>query len=301
MSMFENYENNSYTAYNITAPKVSTLTQRYLYSPIVAYDKFHNIKGFVWDPNDKFTLDLNLSIRLNVLEDSIVYESSGQKPDINTKGTKGQRCYNTVDGKSWVCKGTLSDAINGGWIPLLSATAINPEWESIISALKSNQNDEQSSTASSTFIWEEDSLITFVKDGTKEIILKPYIENKSMVINILDFRHEIIYSYTFDDANECKIHIDKDTTPLLVEGQFFIDIIIKTEDKVQQFNQYPIMIKENPCKYVQANDKSIYIENSTIQPGGNTDYVWEPLINSNDDDYVWIPIQNSSMRLFIKR
>lgn len=298
MSMFENYKNNSYTAYNITAPKVSTLTQRYLYSPIVAYDKFHNIKGFVWDPNDKFTLNLNLGIKINILENSIVYENSAQKPDFNTKGVKGQRCYNTADGKSWVCKGTLSDAIDEGWIPLLSSTAINPEWESIITALKSNPDSNNTNT--SAFIWEEDSLVTFVKDGTKEIILKPYMNNKSMEVNILNFRHEIIYSYEFDNTDKCQIHIDKDSTPLLVEGQFFINIIVKTEDKEQQFNQYSIMIKENPCKYVQSNDKSIYIESSTIQPGGDTDYVWEPLINSKDD-YIWIPIQNSNMRLFIKR
>lgn len=297
MSMFENYENNSYTAYNITAPKVSTLTQRYLYSPIVAYDKFHNIKGFVWDPNDKFTLNLNLGIKINVLENSIVYDNSGQKPDFNTKGVKGQRCYNTADGKSWVCKGTLSDAIDGGWIPLLSSTVINPEWESIITTSKSNPDNN---TNTGAFIWEEDSLITFIKDGTKEIILKPYMNNKSIEVNILNFRHEIIYSYEFNDTDKCQIHIDKDSTPLLVEGQFFINIIVKAEDKEQQLNQYSIMIKENPCKYVQSKDKSIYIESSTIQPGGDTDYVWEPLTNSKDN-YIWIPIQNSNMRLFIKR
>lgn len=293
MSMFENYENNSYTAYNITPRKISTLTQRYFHSPIVGYDEFGNIKAFMWDPEDQFNLNLNLGVKIKVFDDSIIYSNSGQKPDSSVQGVKGQRAYNIVDCKSWLCKGTLSDTINDGdWIPIENIDNL-PEWEQIDKLNFNLSNDSSSDLSSlSDYVWEEDTLLTFSEDGTKEIIIQPDMSGKVLQITLMNFRHEIIYSYEFENQNSCSIQIGSKTTNLLVEGQFYINVYIKDSESIQQQNQYPITIVENPYKYVKGNDvlnNALYISGDTIQSSGNTTYVWEPLGNV-DNDYVWIPI-----------
>ena len=66
MSMFTKYEDNSYTAYNLTPPKKISQMVETLYSPIVGYDKYGNIKIFLWDPQDEFKLNLKLGTKIKV-------------------------------------------------------------------------------------------------------------------------------------------------------------------------------------------------------------------------------------------
>ena len=305
MDMFKNYENNSYTAYNLTEPKISTMTQRYICSPVIGYDKYKNIKCFVWDPKDEFNLNLSLGFKISVFEDSIIYERIGQHPNSSVAGHIGQRAYNIVEGKSWLCKGTLFDTTSAGeWIPIEDTQEENlPEWIPLSTKLKrvknimTNEVVTINNSLENTYVWEQDNLLTFPKDGNKEIIISPNMENKILQVTFMNFRHEVIYSYEFGNVNNCSIPINLTSTPLLVEGQFFINIYIKDVTGVQQQNQYNVMIIENPNKYINSLNNEKYIFTFTIQEDGDNIFIWEPIITSSDNDYVWIPITSELFTL----
>lgn len=306
MNMFDNYGNDSYPAYNLTCPKVSNVIERYFSSPIISYDKFGNINSFSWDPQDKFNLKLSLGVKVKVLSNSIIYDSKGVKPDKTTSGIKGQRAYNIIDGKSWVCQGTVAENTDSGeWIPLNGSEEEDlPEWIPLSKTkLRSyaNLNIDQDSSESEEnvhldeYIWEEDNLFTFVDNGTKEILVAPDMTDKTFKVTFMNFRHEVIYSYDFENSANAEISIGPEVTSLLVEGQFFINTYIVTSDTVTQCSQYGLTIIEDPIKWIFNNYNNVkYIEQTTIQVDmSNAQYIWQPLGDDSNNDYVWIPITNN--------
>lgn len=308
MSMFTNYENSSYTAYNLTPPKESNIVRQYLYSPIVGYDNYGNIRSFIWDPEDEFNLNLKLGLKVYVFEDSILYESTNSHPTQYTIGYKGQKAYNLVDGKSWTCKGTLQESLEGDeWIPLSEdIDEDTPEWLPLtmlktkffagnIDQLDSSVKNELT-TDEQQYVWEEDIKLDFPNNGTKEVLVSPNMENKTLLVTFMNFRHEVIYSYTFENSNVASILINKESTPLLVEGQYFINVYVKDSTLIQNSTQYNVTIMENPVKYVEVlnnRDENVsykYKEETTIQEQPDNSFIWEPLYGSGDNDYVWIPL-----------
>lgn len=315
MSMFDKYEDNSYTAYNISPVKIATIAERYLKSPIVGYDKYHNVKEFIWDPEDQFTLNISAGVKVRVLDNSIIYESTGSAPTSETRGVKGQRAYNTIDGKSWLCKGTVAEnVVEGDWIPLGSTDAEElPEWTplSVKRALKSKSIQTQSmdtvvttdDAGKSSYIWEEDPVLIISENGTKQITVYPNMKNSSLKVAISNFRHEVLYEYVFDNSLQGSIRIDKEVTPELVEGQFFLDTYVITSDTVFQETKYNITIVENPSKYrfgtdITSGGTDIYKFQSTIQTQ-HEDYIWESLGPMNSD-YIWIPLSNDILQFDAK-
>lgn len=307
MNMFDNYGNDSYTAYNLTPPRVSKTVQRYISSPLISYDTDGNIVAFTWDPQDKFSLKLSLGVLISVLPNSIIYTSKGVKPDKYTSGVVGQRAYNTIDGKSWVCKGTVSENTESGdWIPLDEFEEELPDWIPLSNTMLkskartyySNPLEDVENTATTgidEYIWEEDNLLTYSTYGTENITIIPDMSDKIFRVTFMNFRHEVIYSYDFEGSATADIQIGPDVTSLLVEGQFFINTYILSDNTVNQCNQYQLTIIENPCKWIFDTSTNVtYITETTIQVDtSNAQYVWEPLGATGDNDYVWIPISNS--------
>lgn len=299
MEMFKNYENNSYPAYNLTSPEVSKSVQKYLSSPIIGYNRYNNIVCFMWDPMDEFTLNLSIGFKINVFNNSIIYNSIGDKPTSTTNGIKGQRAYNVVEGKSWVCKGLTSEFTTPDqWIPIVSEEKTGPEWVplNIFNIKVFNMNTDalnEQITTDNEYLWELDNILTFPINGDKEITICPNMQNKTLQVTFMNFRHEVIYTYEFKNTNNCSIQINQKDTPLLVEGQFFINLYIKDETTVTQQIQYPITIMENPNKYIAIpTNKELYIFSKTIQEESNEIFSWIP-ITSQENEYVWIPIQSS--------
>lgn len=300
MSMFEKYGDNSYTAYNLTPKKLSNTIKKVFSSPIVGYDQYGNAKAFIWDPNDVFTLKLSLGSNILVYENSLIYETSGLKPTSTTVGVKGQKAYNTVDGKSWICKGTLKENFSSDdWIPIGNEELEElPDWIPIATRnmlLKARTFEEVQAIVekSEQYIWEEDPVLTFPVTGTKSITIIPNMEGKVFSVTLQNFRHEVIYEYQFENTHKCEIFIGKDKTPLLVEGQFFINTCISDDLGTFQQNLYEVTIIENPSKYINItrDDYKVQYEfTKTIQPGGKSDFIWEPIGNSSGDDFVWVPI-----------
>lgn len=295
MSMFEKYEDNSYTAYNLTPKSVVKSTQLKLTSPIVGYDTYRNPQQFIWDPEDSFTLKILYGKKIKVFDNDLILTQQGQKPSMSTAGVKGQKAYNIIDGISWLCRGIVEDTYNDGeWIPIELYRGDNPQWEQLsrtLSKLSKNilVEDEEKESLSSSYVWEEQNTFEFPTQGTKEILVNPYNENTTFSSTIMNFRHEVIYEYKFD-SGVVEIEISRDKTPLLVEGQYFLNTYVKNNQNVQQQSQFNIMIKENPVKYIQSNTNTTYQFDYTIQVDSSSDFIWEPIGNGYSNDYIWIPI-----------
>ena len=88
------------------------------------------------------------------------------------------------------------------------------------------------------YSWEEIPLIE-CETGTLRITLKRDLENKKVISNILNFRREIIYSFEGDSVN---FEINKEKQPLLVQGQYFLEEILKSENTTQTIKIIPITI-----------------------------------------------------------
>ena len=308
MSMFTKYEDNSYTAYNLTPPKTVTQVIETLYSPIAGYDKYGNIKIFIWDPQDEFKLNLKLGTKIKVFENSVLFDTSGSKPGEHTVGYRGQKAYNLADGISWTCKGTVEETTEGDdWIPISGEIEEDlPEWIPLNDIMlmagfepidgSSSKPENVHTSEEATYVWEQDTQLDFPLEGTKEVLLRPNMENKTLYITFENFRHEVIYTYDFLGQNEASIQISPKDTPLLVEGQFLISVFVKDSSSIQNIIQYNVTIMENPVKYRIVTQKTgqkvtyNYKQEVTIQEEPDTSFIWEPLYSSSDNDYVWIPL-----------
>ena len=301
MSMFDKYENNSYTAYNLTPRKVSYTQHEYFSSPIVEYDLNANIKSFMWDPLDEFELKLRLGKKIKVFEDSIIYNSPAVYPTNKTKGNRGQRAYNTADGISWICKGTLEESINeGDWEPITGEAIVVenfPEWMPLairytlsrISSRDKQLKEIQDTTILGGYIWEKDLGLAYPNNGTKEILIAPDMSDKDFYITISNFRHEVLYEFTFTNSNSANIAINSANTPLLVEGQYFINLIIKSANTTKKCARYPITIIDDPISVIKPKvTKVTHSYGYTIQQNIG-EYEWESLdsVYTKDDNYYW--------------
>lgn len=86
--------------------------------------------------------------------------------------------------------------------------------------------------------WEEIPLVE-CENGTLRITLKRDIENKKIVSNILNFRREVLYSFEGDNIS---FEINKDKQPLLVQGQYYLEEILESENDSQTIKVLPITI-----------------------------------------------------------
>ena len=122
-----------------------------------------------------------------------------------------------------------------------------------------------------TYVWEQDTQLDFPLEGTKEVLLRPNMENKTLYITFENFRHEVIYTYDFLGQNEASIQISPKDTPLLVEGQFLISVFVKDSSSIQNIIQYNVTIMENPVKYKKlCTSEYKYKQEVTIQEEPDT-------------------------------
>lgn len=102
MSMFDNYENNSYPAYNLTTPKKINSVKTNFKTPLYITDKHNNINRFYWVEGEQFNLKIQASQEINIPNESIIFYGS-EKPNNKMVGFIGQKCYNLSKYISWTC------------------------------------------------------------------------------------------------------------------------------------------------------------------------------------------------------
>ena len=299
MSMFEKYEDASYTAYNLTPPTVYKQESLLLNPPYIKYDNRRNPQQIIWDPKDSFTFGITFGMSITVFEDDLIFSVSGQHPNENTEGRKGLKAYNTVDGKSWTCKGTVKESFSQDeWIPIMGGSStIEPEWEGIVVTtlpqrsrhlFNSFDDREDQTSTPDLWVWEEDKKLNFPKNGNKVISINTYDINTEFKCTIFNFRREEIYSYKSIGVPPV-INISTKDTPLMVEGQYFIDMVVCNGASSTQRHEVPVTIVSNPVKYIQDDIQYPYKSTYTTQVQKETTFTWESL-NTVNDEYVWIPI-----------
>lgn len=198
MSMFDKYENNSYTPYNLTTPSIERGVLTNFKTPLYTLDKQGNVNRFYWVEGERFSLNLRPVQKVRVPKGSLILHESGKAPSYTTEGTVGMKCYNVVDCISWTCVDDSLDILD------------------IIG------------TEKDSYIWRQDDLFECLEKGGEEIKLTPFLKDNIFKVEILNFRHEVIYEYE-SDSEVVSIEINEEETPLLVQGQYYIRLFMSGE------------------------------------------------------------------------
>lgn len=299
MSMFDKYSNDSYTAYNLTPPNTQKQKSLLLNPPYIKYDNRKNPVQMVWDPVDSFSFSINFGKNITVFEDDIIFSAAGQKPTETTSGRKGLKAYNLVEGKSWTCKGTVDDSFaKDEWIPITGGSSSKlPEWEEVeepklmaftYALFDDAESLEETNVDEDLWVWEEDEKLDFPQNGTKIIMVSAFTGNTEFECEIQNFRRETLYSYKKVGVPPV-IDVSSLSTPLLIEGQYFIRTITKSDEQIIQQSEIPVTIICNPERYVNSESKTVYENTFTTQLKYGSTFTWEPL-GTVSDEYVWIPI-----------
>ena len=183
MDMFKTYD--SLPEDYIPNNTVSNTTTEYKTINNTSLKKIFNAKnsfvGYGWDYGDTVTLRFSCKEDITVSSDSIVYETANEGPTSHTVAKAGQQAYNTVDSKSWTCVG---------------------------------QTD-------GLYIWVEDDELIYPEDGTRVITLAPDMTDKELVVELYNFRWELLHSFSKQGAIDISVDIGKDISATLKPGIYY--------------------------------------------------------------------------------
>lgn len=247
VGMFDNYENNSYTAYNLTPPSISRGILTNFKTPLYTLNKQGNVDRFFWVEGEHFELKLSAKTKVRVPKGSILFYSKEEKPSSATVGMVGSKCYNVEEFISWT----------------LSSINENPD-------------------GTKSYEWIKDDLFECLQDGGEEIELSPVLGDGSLTVKILNFRREVMYEYTSDDI--VIISINEEETPELKQGQYFIDLFVGDENTSHFVSEYPVSILGNidrVADYIKTNN--YYTTIKTIHDKIE-DFIWLPIEKVIDID-----------------
>ena len=187
MSMFDNYDNLStdYIPNNSYTETFSDYVAVDDKLPRIAKDIKGNFVGYAWDYGDVFDLVFDVSETIRVRDDSLIYTTSGKKPDEFTAGLySGQQAYNLADAKSWTFVGK----------------------------------------SAGFYVWIEDEEITYPVDGKKQLTLFTDMSNKIVEVNIYNFRWELMHSFKASNTNKIVCKIDTTLTENMPRGVYYCTV-----------------------------------------------------------------------------
>lgn len=197
--MFANYENLSNT-YVPNNQKKEFIRQEVFDQnlPKKEYNIYGDFIGYSFNYGDTVVIHYSINKTVFVEDNAIVYTEAGECPNDSTTGIKGQKAYNTVDLKCWIC----------------------------------------TSLDSSIYEWKEICNFIFPKKGTQEITLFSKYNNKnlqdenniSIKFTIRNFRYEILYSNIYSSDGDIDIIIDKELSAILLKGIYYCSVEIFNEN-----------------------------------------------------------------------
>ena len=169
-------------------------------------DEF-NVKGekvgISWTHGEIFDINLSASTKIYVAENALVFHEPEEIPDNYTEGVKGQQAYNTFLNLSWTCVGKRSDA----------------------------------------YIWVQDDNIIYPTNGTKEIYMCPNMSDKSLLLQIYNFRGEEIYRLEKWGVNEITLKVDTYINEILKPSVYRYTLKIIGNESVEVVDDYKIIVK----------------------------------------------------------
>ncbi len=252
MGMFDNYGNDSYTAYNLTPPSISRGILTNFKTPLYTRNSQGNIDRFLWVEGEHFDLKINAKMKVRVPKGSIIFYESGEKPISSTMGKVGLKCYNVIDYISW------------------TLTAIN-----------------KTPDGNNVFEWTKDNLFECLQSGGEEVELSPFMKDGSFEISILNFRREVMYEFSTDDST-VEIPINDEETPELKQGQYFIDLFVVDSDSHSYFvDEYEVSILGNIDRIADYIKTSNYYADIKTIHGEECNYEWYPIEGPIETDFEW--------------
>ena len=206
MGMFDKYDNlNPDFIPDNTSPTPSTA---FLTIDEMLPRPYRDIKGrligYTWNYGEHFKFSLSTDDMIVILNDSIVYNNVGEKPNNFTVGERvGQQAYNTVDAKSWTYVG------------------------------KSNE----------LYIWVEDDELTYPTDGDRSIIIHSDMTDKHPQLNIYDFKWNSLFEVSSNDG-ESKVYLDinEKTSEQLKPGVYYCTLKIVGKDSCRLKHKMVLVI-----------------------------------------------------------
>ena len=167
--------------------------------------KNHKICGYSWDYLNTVIIPISVNTLLLVDQDAYVSDIIGDAPTIDTPGRLNHKFYNTVDVKSWTC------------------VDFDPDKEH--------------------YIWVQDSLLSFLTGGEKEINITPNMFGRKIVCVFKNFRYEEIKTFTYEDVNDADIVIDIDFSKQLLKGIYYLEVYIEDKTEKTLTNKYEIIVR----------------------------------------------------------
>ena len=136
MGIFTNYDNldKNYIPNNVSPQCYDDIIEEDVL-PRPFYNLKGNFVGYTWNQDDTFKWEIDLNKEILVESNALIYDVKDVKPTETTQGSIGQKAYNVIDIKSWLCVGFTEE----------------------------------------TYIWKEDESFTYPQNGDKKIILKPIV------------------------------------------------------------------------------------------------------------------------------
>ena len=211
--MFDNYNNLS-TSYIPNNQKITDTFNRIEFNNKEPRKEFSNdglFIGYSWNYGDTVEIPYSIYKTIPVEDNAIIYYESEKGPSKDTVGLLNQKAYNIVDLKLWICK-TLDQSI---------------------------------------YNWVEQDKFTYPTHGKKMVTLNSDIDmsDKSIEVNICNFRKEVIYTETFSGQTSVKVNIDKDLSKKLLKGIYYITFSIVGEDYKNLDESLFILVKDEVLAY----------------------------------------------------
>ena len=206
MSMFEKYDNLDKDYIPDNSTKKENIIQLELdMNPVKEMYNINNqFMGYMACEDDTCNIPVKLNRDIYVDEDAIIYKNKQEGPDENTIGHKGQKAYNTVDYICWTCYDIEDDK----------------------------------------YLWKKDNSISHLSKGKKITLSPNYEEDFKIEINIENFRHEIIKTFTFENSYNVICTINSNEENKLKQSLYNVNVIVKMENYSKLIDSYLLMITD---------------------------------------------------------
>lgn len=161
--------------------------------PYEEYNFKGELVGYFWRYGESLNLEFNIDGEITVESDAIISNTAGQSPSSKMPGYIGQKCYNTIDLRSWSC----------------------------------------TSITETDYTWTEDKSFTYPTSGDVKKIYIPassYLKDKSIEITLYNFRMEPVYSKSFGGDTKIIFCIDPELSKTLVKGVYYCSLSVFNKD-----------------------------------------------------------------------
>lgn len=215
MGMFTTYQNisnnfipNNMRYQNNVPTSYTKLAPNQASKPYECYNAQGDLEGYCWYYGDGLNLEFNIDGEITVESNAIIYKSAGLEPNGKTVGAIGQRAYNITDLRSWTCSYFIDN----------------------------------------TYVWVEDAEFTYPLGEDKSVYLsaEKYLEDKTLIFCLYNFRMEEIYRETFSGTPSVIIPITPELSKTLVKGIYYCSLTAvsaKTSETIFDARDCKILVK----------------------------------------------------------